>query len=45
MPGASYCNKIKDPIERRKCLQYKGKYAKDKSKSKKSKSKNMKGGY
>ena len=28
MPGPSQCNKILDPVERKKCLQYKGKYAK-----------------
>ena len=28
MPGPSQCNKIADPVERKKCLQYKGKYAK-----------------
>ena len=28
MPGPSKCNKISDPVERKKCLEYKGKYAK-----------------
>ena len=28
MPGPAVCNKIKDPVERKKCLAYKGKYAK-----------------
>ena len=45
MPSASYCKKIKDPVARKKCLQYKGKYAKSGSKSKVSKPKAMKGGY
>ena len=27
MPGPAACNKIKDPVERKKCLAYKGKYA------------------
>ena len=28
MPGPAQCNKIQDPKERKKCLAYKGKYAK-----------------
>jgi len=28
MPGPKECNKILDPIERKKCLNYEGKYAK-----------------
>ena len=28
MPDPAICNKIKDPAERKKCLGYKGKYAK-----------------
>ena len=28
MPTPAVCNKIKDPVERKKCLGYKGKYAK-----------------
>ena len=28
MPGKKVCNKILDPVEREKCLQYKGKYVK-----------------
>ena len=28
MPGPAVCNKIKDPVERKKCLNYQGKYAK-----------------
>ena len=28
MPGKEVCNKIADPVERQKCLNYKGKYAK-----------------
>ena len=28
MPGPAVCNKIKDSVERKKCLAYKGKYAK-----------------
>ena len=28
MPGAKKCNQISDPVERKKCLEYKGKYAK-----------------
>ena len=28
MPDPKTCNKIKDPAERKKCLAYKGKYAK-----------------
>ena len=28
MPGPNKCNQISDPVERKKCLQYKGKYAK-----------------
>ena len=28
MPTPAVCNKIKDPAERKKCLGYKGKYAK-----------------
>ena len=27
MPSPAVCNKITDPVERKKCLQYKGKYA------------------
>ena len=27
MPSPKECNKIKDPVERKKCLAYKGKYA------------------
>ena len=27
MPGKAACNKIQDPVERKKCLSYKGKYA------------------
>ena len=27
MPGPAVCNKIKDPVERKKCLAYKGQYA------------------
>ena len=30
MPSPTTCNKIKDPVERKKCLSYKGKYAKKK---------------
>ena len=30
MPSPKECNKIKDPAERKKCLAYKGKYAKKK---------------
>ena len=28
MPNEKVCNKIADPVEREKCLNYKGKYAK-----------------
>ena len=28
MPGPAQCNKIQNPKERKKCLAYKGKYAK-----------------
>ena len=28
MPTPAVCNKIKDPVERKKCLNYQGKYAK-----------------
>ena len=28
MPGPAVCNKIKDPVERKKCLNYQGKYGK-----------------
>jgi len=28
MPSKEVCNKITDPVEREKCLNYKGKYAK-----------------
>ena len=28
MPDPKVCNKIKDPVERQKCLSYQGKYAK-----------------
>ena len=28
MPTPAECNKIKDPAARKKCLQYKGKFAK-----------------
>ena len=27
MPGKAACNKIQDPVERKKCLNYQGKYA------------------
>ena len=29
MPGPAECNKITDPVERKKCLKYEGKYAKN----------------
>jgi len=28
MPGPAVCNKIKNPVERKKCLNYEGKYVK-----------------
>ena len=31
MPNEEVCNKIADPVERQKCLNYQGKYAKQKS--------------
>ena len=31
MPNEEVCNKIADPVERQKCLNYQGKYAKQNS--------------
>ena len=33
MPSKAACNKIKDPVARKRCLQYKGEFAKKAKKS------------
>jgi hypothetical protein len=46
MPGKNVCDKIKDPKEKQKCLNYQGKYAGSKKKVSKNPVKgSMKRGY
>ena len=46
MPGPAVCNKITDPVEKKKCLNYEGKYAKnDKANPVKGSLKKSAGGY